>query len=141
MRYLLVLIAAVFLSCTVEAQLSISLGFNVDRQPIWGPTGYDHVDFYYLPDKLCLELKSWKLYCSSFRMIGTFHETVSAYLFTTLTALLKPRWALLAGDFFPRGNVNTTLIFEKGSPRPAGADILLRQYAPRSKSFTDQSDS
>jgi len=50
MRYLLVLIAAVFLSCTVEAQLSISLGFNIDRQPIWGPTGYDHVEYYYLPD-------------------------------------------------------------------------------------------
>jgi hypothetical protein len=50
MRYLLVLIAAVFLSSTVDAQLRISLGFNVDRQPVWGPTGYDHVEFYYLPD-------------------------------------------------------------------------------------------
>ena len=50
MRHLLVLIAAVLLSSTVEAQLSISLGFNVDRQPVWGPTGYDHVEYYYLPD-------------------------------------------------------------------------------------------
>jgi hypothetical protein len=50
MRYLLALIVAVCLSSTVQAQLSISLGFNVDRQPVWGPTGYDHVEYYYLPD-------------------------------------------------------------------------------------------
>jgi hypothetical protein len=50
MRYLLILIAAVLLSSNVDAQLRINLGFNVDRQPAWGPTGYDHVEFYYLPD-------------------------------------------------------------------------------------------
>lgn len=35
---------------TVDAQLSISFGFNLDRQPSWGPTGYDQVEYYYLPD-------------------------------------------------------------------------------------------
>ncbi len=50
MRHLLVLIVALFLASTANAQLSISLGFNVDRQPVWGPTGYDHVEYYYLPD-------------------------------------------------------------------------------------------
>jgi hypothetical protein len=50
MRYVLVLIAAVLLSSTADAQLSIRLGLNVDRQPVWGPTGYDHVEYYYLPD-------------------------------------------------------------------------------------------
>jgi hypothetical protein len=50
MRRLLFLLAAVCLSSTLNAQLSISLGFNVDRQPVWGPTGYDHVEYYYLPD-------------------------------------------------------------------------------------------
>ncbi len=50
MRRLLVFVVAVFLSSTLNAQLSISLGFNVERQPVWGPTGYDHVEYYYLPD-------------------------------------------------------------------------------------------
>jgi hypothetical protein len=50
MRYLLVIVAAVLLSSTVNAQVSFSIGFNLDRQPAWGPTGYDHVEFYYLPD-------------------------------------------------------------------------------------------
>jgi hypothetical protein len=35
---------------TVAAQVHINLGLNLDRQPIWGPTGYDHVEYYYLPD-------------------------------------------------------------------------------------------
>ena len=50
MRYLLVLIAAAFFSSAADAQLRINLNFNVDRQPVWGPTGYDHVEYYYLPD-------------------------------------------------------------------------------------------
>ena len=50
MRYLLVLIVGVILSSTLNAQLRVNLGFNVDRQPVWGPTGYDHVEYYYLPD-------------------------------------------------------------------------------------------
>ncbi len=50
MRYIFAFIAAVLLSSTAFAQLSVRVNFNVDRQPIWGPTGYDHVEFYYLPD-------------------------------------------------------------------------------------------
>jgi len=50
MRYVLALTFAVCLAGTAEAQLSLSLGFNLDRQPVWGPTGYDHVEYYYMPD-------------------------------------------------------------------------------------------
>jgi hypothetical protein len=50
MRYLFLLISAVFLSSIVSAQVRINLGFNVERQPVWGPTGYDHAEYYYLPD-------------------------------------------------------------------------------------------
>jgi 7-cyano-7-deazaguanine reductase len=84
----------------------------------------------YLPDKLCLELKSWKLYLNAFRMVGTFHETVTAHLFNTLKTLLLPRWMLLAGDFYPRGNVDTTVLFETDVPRPSGADLLIGPYLP-----------
>jgi hypothetical protein len=54
MRYILALFAAVLLSSALsapaKAQVNINVNYNVDRQPIWGPTGYDHVDYYYLPD-------------------------------------------------------------------------------------------
>jgi hypothetical protein len=50
MRYFFVLIAILFVSSALHAQVSVGLNFNVDRQPVWGPTGYDHVEYYYLPD-------------------------------------------------------------------------------------------
>ncbi len=101
-------------------------------------TGYPDfaaIRLYYLPDKLCVELKSWKLFLNSFRMIGTFHETVTSFLFETLKKRLEPRWLLLAGDFFPRGNVDTTVVFETPGTRPSGADLLLNQLTPHCKGF------
>jgi len=46
MRYFFVLMVALFLSNALEAQIKI----NLYNQPIWGPTGYDYVEYYYLPD-------------------------------------------------------------------------------------------
>src|SRR5579862_420241 len=50
MRYIYFIIAALFVSGLAIAQVSVGLDLNVQSQPIWGPTGYDHVDYYYLPD-------------------------------------------------------------------------------------------
>ena len=53
MRYYFILIAALFLlstSNTLNAQVRVNLNFNLGSQPAWGPTGYDYVDYYYLPD-------------------------------------------------------------------------------------------
>lgn len=103
--------------------------------PKTGYPDFASIDLYYLPEKLCLELKSWKLYLNAFRMIGTFHETVTSFLFSEIKKALSPKWALLAGDFFPRGNVNTTVVFETSTPRPRGAETLLRDYAPHCRGF------
>ena len=105
-------------------------------------TGYPDfamIGLYYLPDKLCFELKSWKLYLNSFRMVGTFHETVTAHLFATVNEVLQPKWALVVGNFLPRGNVDTTVIFETDTPRPKGADILLDDITPLYKKL-DQTE-
>lgn len=104
--------------------------------PKTGYPDFASIDLYYLPDKLCLELKSWKIYLNAFRMIGTFHETVTSFLFSTIKSLLAPQWALLAGDFFPRGNVATTIVFETGGKRPQGVDVLLKDYSPRCRTFS-----
>ncbi len=50
MRNIFVVIILLFMAGNANAQISINLGFNFESQPIWGPTGYDHVDYYYLPD-------------------------------------------------------------------------------------------
>jgi hypothetical protein len=50
----IVIVAAVLISClsfkNANAQIRFSLGVNISNQPEWGPVGYDHADFYYLPD-------------------------------------------------------------------------------------------
>ena len=48
----LILIAAIFFSvlCFKQANAQISVSINIGTQPARGPTGYDHVDYYYLPD-------------------------------------------------------------------------------------------
>jgi 7-cyano-7-deazaguanine reductase len=103
--------------------------------PKTGYPDFASIGLWYLPDRLCIELKSWKLYLNSFRMIGTFHETVTQHLFTTLERVLQPSWLLVIGDFFPRGNVDTTVVMESASPRPKGADLLFDSVYPRARSF------
>jgi hypothetical protein len=56
MKRILFTAAFLFSICTLKqanAQLNISLNVNVGSQPDWGPTGYDHVEYYYLPDIDC----------------------------------------------------------------------------------------
>jgi hypothetical protein len=48
--FLLSFIVAGFLAKPVAAQLRLGLNFNIGTQPVWGPTGYDHADYYYMPD-------------------------------------------------------------------------------------------
>jgi len=103
--------------------------------PKTGYPDFGAIKIFYLPEKTCIELKSWKLYLNSFRMIGTFHETVTAHIFATFRAAVKPRWAMIIGDFFPRGNVDTTIVFETDSPRPAGVDVLIDKTEPYCRGF------
>jgi hypothetical protein len=48
----IIITAAIFLSCIAykSANAQISLSINIGSQPEWGPVGYDHADYYYMPD-------------------------------------------------------------------------------------------
>lgn len=50
MRYSFLLIAALLVSVSVIGQTRVTLTPNIESQPVWGPSGYDHVRYYYLPD-------------------------------------------------------------------------------------------
>jgi hypothetical protein len=50
MRYVLILIAAFCISAAADAQLHVNVNLNLGQQPLWGPAGYDRVEYYYLPD-------------------------------------------------------------------------------------------
>ncbi len=103
--------------------------------PKTGYPDFAEIGLYYLPKEVCIELKSWKVFLNSFRMVGTFHEEVTDYLFNRVSELLKPEWLLIIGDFFPRGNVDTTVVLESSGTRPSEADFLVPPPFPRCRGF------
>jgi 7-cyano-7-deazaguanine reductase len=61
----------------------------------------------YIPDKLCIELKSLKYYELFFRNVGIFHENVVNKFLDDLVKACKPRWMEIEGEFNPRGGIKT----------------------------------
>ncbi len=66
----------------------------------------------YIPDKLCVELKSFKLYVWSYRDEGAFHEAVTNQILDDLVAATSPRFMRLTAKFNVRGGVYTDVIAE-----------------------------
>lgn len=63
----------------------------------------------YIPNRLCVELKSLKLYLWSFRNEGAFHEKVTNQILDDLVAAVHPRWMEVEGDFKVRGGIHTVI--------------------------------
>jgi 7-cyano-7-deazaguanine reductase len=66
----------------------------------------------YVPDALCVELKSWKLYLWSFRDEGAFHEAVANRILDDLVAAIAPRRIRVEAAFNVRGGIATTVVVE-----------------------------
>jgi 7-cyano-7-deazaguanine reductase len=77
----------------------------------------------YIPERLCVELKSLKLYVWSFRDEGAFHEAVTNRILDDLVRATQPRFMRLTADFGVRGGVFTHVIAEhratSWTPTPA----------------------
>jgi 7-cyano-7-deazaguanine reductase len=70
----------------------------------------------YVPDRLCVELKSLKLYIWSYRDQGAFHEDVTNRILRDLADLLQPRFMRLTARFNVRGGIYTTVTAEHRQP-------------------------
>jgi 7-cyano-7-deazaguanine reductase len=70
----------------------------------------------YMPDKLCLELKSLKEYLQSYRNLGIFQENIVNRVLEDVVRWAKPVWAEVKGDFRPRGGISTVVVARW--PRP-----------------------
>ena len=66
----------------------------------------------YIADKLCIELKSLKLYIWSFREEGHFHEDVTNRILDDLVKIAKPRFMRLTARFYVRGGIFTNVVAE-----------------------------
>lgn len=70
----------------------------------------------YVPDELCVELKSLKLYVVSYRDQGAFHEAVSNQILGDLVAAIAPKFMRLRAEFNVRGGIYTTVVVEHRQP-------------------------
>jgi 7-cyano-7-deazaguanine reductase len=70
----------------------------------------------YMPDKSCLELKSVKEYMTAYRNLGIFQENVVNRVLEDVVRWARPVWAVVKGEFRPRGGIGT--VVEARSPRP-----------------------
>ena len=80
--------------------------------PKTGQRDFATLELEYVPDDLCVELKSWKLYLWSYRTEGAFHEAVTNRILDDLVAAIQPRYARLTAEFNVRGGIYTTVTAE-----------------------------
>jgi 7-cyano-7-deazaguanine reductase len=84
--------------------------------PMTGQPDFATLDLEYVPDALCVELKSLKLYIWSFRDRGAFHEAVTNEILDHLAGAITPRFMRLTARFNVRGGIYTTVVAERRKP-------------------------
>ena len=77
--------------------------------PKTGQPDFGTIKIKYVPDKLCIELKSLKLYMYSFRNLGTFHEHVTNRILDDIVSACRPIRSEVVGDFNVRGGIKTVV--------------------------------
>ena len=75
--------------------------------PKTGQPDFATIRISYVPDRLCVELKSLKLYLFSFRDRGIFYENLTNVILDDLVAAVKPRRMTVEGDFNVRGGISS----------------------------------
>ena len=75
--------------------------------PKTGLPDFGRLTLRYTPDKLCLELKSLKMYLLAYRNLGIFYENVVNRFLRDIVKAVKPVNAVVIGEFTPRGGLHT----------------------------------
>ena len=77
--------------------------------PKTGLPDFGELTLTYVPDKLCLELKSLKMYTLAYRDLGIFYENVVNRFLQDIVKVVQPASATLVGRFTPRGGLHSTI--------------------------------
>ena len=82
--------------------------------PMTGQPDFAHIVIDYIPNGWLVESKSLKLYLTSFRNHGAFHEACSVNIGKKLVACLEPRWLRIGGYWYPRGGIPIDVFYQYG---------------------------
>ena len=77
--------------------------------PKTGQPDFATLTLTYVPDALCMELKSFKMYLQSYRNRGIYHEHVTNAILDDFVKSCRPRKMTLVGEFNARGGISTTV--------------------------------
>ena len=77
--------------------------------PKTGLPDFGTLTIHYMPDKVCLELKSLKEYLLTYRNLGIFQENIVNRVLEDVVTAAKPVWAVVKGEFRPRGGIGTVV--------------------------------
>ena len=88
--------------------------------PKTGLPDFGKLTLRYTPDKLCLELKSLKLYLLAYRNLGIFYENVVNRFLRDVVKAAKPVSATVTGEFTPRGGLHSKVTANWSRKRAGG---------------------
>jgi 7-cyano-7-deazaguanine reductase len=84
--------------------------------PMTGQPDFAHLVIDYVPRDWLVESKSLKLYLTSFRNHGAFHEACTVGIAQRLMTELAPHWLRIGGYWYPRGGIPIDVFFQTGAP-------------------------
>ena len=84
--------------------------------PVTGQPDFAHLVIDYAPKDWLVESKSLKLYLTSFRNHGAFHEDCTVAVGRKLVELLEPHWLRIGGYWYPRGGIPIDVFWQTGKP-------------------------
>ena len=87
--------------------------------PVTAQPDFAHLVIDYAPGDWLVESKSLKMYLTSFRNHGAFHEDCTVAIGKRLSDLLAPKWLRIGGYWYPRGGIPIDVFWQTG-PAPEG---------------------
>jgi len=84
--------------------------------PVTGQPDFAHLVLDYIPGDLLVESKSFKLYLTSFRNHGAFHEDCTIAIAKKFIDAAKPKWLRIGGYWYPRGGIPIDVFWQTGEP-------------------------
>lgn len=97
--------------------------------PVTGQPDFAHLIIDYVPSRLIVESKSLKLFLTSFRNHGAFHEDCTVMIAKRIIAAIKPKWLRIGGYWYPRGGIPIDVFWQSGPP-PQGLWLPDQGVAP-----------
>ena len=92
-----------------DYEITVNIPEYTSVCPKTGLPDFGTIIIKYMPDKLCVELKSLKYYIIGFRNLGIFYENIVNRILKDLVSACRPKWAAVTGQFNARGGMTAVI--------------------------------